>query len=257
MGSWTDLLRTPERTGIFLDFDGTLAPIVVDPRAARPVPGAVDALHRLGRRYGRVAVVSGRPIGFLVEHLDLEAGGVDAFGLYGLECFVDGTSSVHADAEAWVPVVETVASEAERVAPDGVGVERKGLTLALHVRPAPQHDAWARGFAEAAAAEHGLKLDRGRLSYELRPPLEIDKGSVVGQLLDGLEVGGFVGDDRGDLLAFDALDRFAADGNTAVKVAVRSDEAPPELLERADELVDGPAAVVARLAGLAVGPGGA
>jgi trehalose 6-phosphate phosphatase len=88
------------------------------------------------------------------------------------------------------------------------------------------------------------------LSYELRPPVDIDKGTVLGQLLRDLDAGCFIGDDRGDLLAFDALDRFAADGGTAVRVAVRSPEAPPELIERADELVDGPAAVVARLRAL-------
>jgi trehalose 6-phosphate phosphatase len=132
-------------------------------------------------------------------------------------------------------------------------VERKGLTVALHVRPAPRHDEWARRFAEAEAATRGLKLDRGRLSYELRPPVEVNKGTVVGELVADLDAACFVGDDRGDLLAFDALDRFAADGGTAIKAAVRSDEAPPELIERADHILDGPPAVVAALRSLATG----
>jgi hypothetical protein len=66
-------------------------------------------------------------------------------------------------------------------------------------------------------------------------------------LLDGLDAAAFIGDDRGDLLAFDALDRFVAAGGLAMKAAVRSDEAPPELIERADVLLDSPLAVVAAL----------
>jgi trehalose 6-phosphate phosphatase len=151
------------------------------------------------------------------------------------------------------PAVDAAAAAADASAPPGVGVERKGLSVTLHVRPAPEHEAWARHFAEAEAAERGLALYVGRYSFELRPPLAIDKGTVVGTLVADLDVAAFIGDDRGDLVAFDALDRFAADGGTAVKVAVRSAEAPPELLERADEIVQGPLAVVARLRELASG----
>jgi len=50
----------------------------------------------------------------------------------------------------------------------------------------------------------------------------------------------FLGDDRGDLEAFDVLDRMAAAGATVVKVGVTSPEAPAEILERADLVVDGP-----------------
>ena len=252
MGTWSDLQRDPARSGVFLDFDGTLSAIVVDPQAARPIEGAVDVLHRLARRYKSVAVVSGRPVSFLIEHLALVDSPVVAYGLYGLECSRGGERSAHVEAVKWIDEIEAAARAAEAAVPDGVGVERKGLTVAIHVRPAPQHDAWARRFAEAEAAERGLKLDRGRLAYELRPPVEVNKGTVLGELLSGLGAACFIGDDRGDLLAFDALDRFAADGGTALKAAVRSDEAPPELIERADHILDGPPAVVAALRALAV-----
>ena len=60
----------------------------------------------------------------------------------------------------------------------------------------------------------------------------------------------FVGDDAGDLAAFDALDDLAATGVAVVRVAVTSAEAPAELLRRADLAVDGPAAVVELLRSL-------
>lgn len=57
-----------------------------------------------------------------------------------------------------------------------------------------------------------------------------------------------MGDDRIDLPGFDALDLLASEGDfVSLKVAVDSDEAPPELLERADIVVDGPSAAVAFL----------
>ena len=228
------------------DFDGTLAPIVDDPAGAVALPGAVELLHELAARYKTVAVVSGRPIGFLRERLRLdEAGGrIVAYGLYGLQC-TDGTRDVdHAEAVSWRPTVADVAAAAERDAPEDVTVERKGLSVTLHVRTAPSEVDWARSWADTQAAVSGLIVHPGRMSYELRPPVDIDKGTIVGQLTEDVDAACFFGDDLGDLDAFDALDRREADGVHAVRVGVRSAEAPAELIERADLLVDGPAGVL-------------
>ncbi len=251
MTAWADLKRDPATTGVFLDYDGTLSTIVLDPDLARPLDGAVEVLRAVAERYTSVAVVSGRPVRFLIEHLRLAGQPITAYGLYGLESAVGDVVAEHPEAAQWRDAVSAAADAAEFDAPEGVGVERKGLSVTLHVRPAPEHDEWARHFAEAEAARRGLGLYVARMSYELRPPLAIDKGTVVGQLVDGLHTACFIGDDRGDLFAFDALDRFTADGGTALKVAVRSTEAPAELIERADEILDGPPAVVARLRDLA------
>jgi trehalose 6-phosphate phosphatase len=66
----------------------------------------------------------------------------------------------------------------------------------------------------------------------------------------------FLGDDRGDLSAFAALDRLAEGGATVLKVGVSSAEAPDELLERADLVVDGPEGTLGVLRALLDGPGG-
>jgi trehalose 6-phosphate phosphatase len=88
------------------------------------------------------------------------------------------------------------------------------------------------------------------MSYELRPPVERDKGAVVAEAAGGRGQVCFLGDDRGDVSAFDALDRLAAAGATVVRVAVASSEAPDELLERADLVVDGPQGALAVLRAL-------
>jgi trehalose 6-phosphate phosphatase len=82
-----------------------------------------------------------------------------------------------------------------------------------------------------------------RMSVELHPPIETDKGTAIGHLTDDLAAAVYVGDDVGDLPAFDGLDRLAATGAPTLRVAVGSDESPPELIERADLVLDGTAAV--------------
>ena len=82
-----------------------------------------------------------------------------------------------------------------------------------------------------------------RMSVELHPPIQTDKGSALQQLATDLAAVCYVGDDLGDLPAFDALDRLAADGVHTLRVAVASDESPPELLDRADLVLEGTAAV--------------
>jgi trehalose 6-phosphate phosphatase len=211
------------------------------------MPGAVEVLERLAAHYAVVGVVSGRPVTFLAEHLP--ADGVVLSGLYGLEEWRDGSRHGDQTAEQWRPVVERVADRAEVEAPLGVVVERKGLSVTFHFRTAGEQERTLRTWAAEVAAEAGLAMYEGRRSYELRPPVAADKGTAAMSLARGLSAVCFVGDDRGDLAAFAALDAMAAaDASvTIVRVAVRSDEAPPELLAAADLIVDGPREALAVL----------
>jgi trehalose 6-phosphate phosphatase len=250
------LLRAdPATTAIVTDFDGTLSPIVADPAMAAPLPGVVDVLHELAGRYGRVAVVSGRPAAFLRDRLEIDRRPPSALfvsGLYGIEWIEAGVEHVHETAESFRTVVDDVADRAEAAAPIGVHVERKGYSLTLHVRNASEHEGWARDWAEAEAVRTGLALHPARRSFELRPPVDLDKGTVVDALVDGVSAACFLGDDLGDLPAFDALDRLGerTGGAVTVRIAARSTEAPAPLLERADVVVDGPEGALAFLRSL-------
>ena len=240
----------PDGTGVFTDFDGTLAPIVDDPATALPLPGVVDALAELARRFGRVGVISGRPASFLQEHLG--GRGVFLSGLYGLEFVEDDGDRVQAIEEAapWREIVEEVAAAADAALPAGISVERKGLCLTLHHRREPSREPESRAWVEARAEETGLVVHPARMSFELRPPLERDKGTVLAEAAEGKRRVCFLGDDRGDLTAFDTLDRMAADGATVLRVGVDSEEAPAELLRRADIVVEGPEGSLRFLRGL-------
>jgi trehalose 6-phosphate phosphatase len=249
-GVISDFTDHAPAAGVFSDFDGTLALIVDDPSTARPLPGAADALAALARSYARVGVISGRPGAFLAEHLGRR--GLSLTGLYGLEVVTPEGVRPVAAAKRWRSVVDEVAARAEAELPPALGVERKDLSVAIHFRVSPGYADLARQWVAEAAARSGLAVHPARMSYELRPPLPHDKGLVLAEAAAGLTHVLFAGDDRGDLEAFDALDRLAADGDvTVARVAVRSSEAPSELLERADVVVEGPEGVLSLLQALA------
>ncbi len=239
------LVAAPERAAMFLDFDGTLAAVVADPRAARPLPGVPALLGELAGVFALVAVVSGRPTAFLADALG-EPGGVVLAGLYGLEQALRGPEH-----DAWAAVIESVVAEARAEAPDGVYVEPKGLTVTLHWRRAPEQRTWVLAFAERQQDAHGLAVHQGRAERELRPPVHVDKGTVVRSLVAEhderpgaaalLAVAAF-GDDMGDLPTFAALGELRGpDGHRlhTARIAAVDAESPAEVAAAADVRVEG------------------
>jgi len=237
----------PASAAILLDFDGTLSPIVDRPDEAVALPGVTDALTAVSERYGVVGVVSGRPLAFLEAQLPA---GLALSGLYGLEARRDGRTVQHRDAVAWRPVVDEVARDAAAADLPALELEHKGLSLTLHFRTHLEDEPVAVAWATDAAARTGLLLRMAKRSVELHPPVATDKGSAVEELAEGRRAVCFVGDDVGDLPAFDALDRLARRDVTTLRVAVTTSEAVPAMLERADAQVDGPAGVLALLRAL-------
>lgn len=227
------LREAPERSALIFDVDGTLAPIVARPELAE-VPLATKAeLERLAGRYLLVAFVSGRSGDDARRLVGLE--GRRYVGNHGLE--VD--SGAHELQARIAAFRDTVDRE----------VEDKGLTLSYHFREAPD-EAEARAELEAIArraAAEGLVPRWGRKVLEIRPAVETDKGTAVQTLIRqaGARRALYAGDDTTDLDAFAGL----ADARLEhfVRVAVSSDEAPPELVAAADLVVAGPAELAALL----------
>jgi len=233
-------LARPGADGLLaLDYDGTLAPIVDDPAAAVPLEGVPELLDELAGRVEEVAAISGRPLSFLTRHLPSS---LTLVGLYGLETLRGGELVDHPSAGVWRETMADVARGAELKGPEGMAVELKGASITLHYRTSPELAdrvaAYARGVAEAA----GLRVRPARMSVELHPPIDEDKGTALERLAAAHQGPvAFFGDDIGDLAAFAALDRLAEAGRPVLRVCVDSTEAPQELRDRADRLVDGPA----------------
>jgi trehalose 6-phosphate phosphatase len=241
----------PARAGLFCDFDGTLVPIITDPDASRLPDAARVLLADLAARLRVVALVSGRPAGFLAARAGVA--GVRLLGLYGLEEWRDGAITVRREAEPWAGVVRDVAARLPALvgALPGVRVEDKGLSVAVHWRNAADRveaEALVIPVVEQLARETGLHREPGKLVDELRPPVDWDKGRAVRTVAAeaGLTRLAYVGDDRGDLQAFAAVHALGG-----ISVAVdHGAETPAALLAAADASVDGHEGVLALLGAL-------
>lgn len=257
------VLAEPSRAVVAVDFDGTLAPIVERPEDARPAAGAVDALTALAASVGRLAVVTGRGAEDVVR-----LGGLDAvprlhvFGHYGLEEWSGGTLS----SPDPLPAVDEVRRRLPDLladAPEGVHVEDKTHSVVVHTRPAADPAgalATLTASLQSLADETGLETVPGRFVVELRPP-GVDKGGAVHRIVSSYDARSviYVGDDLGDLAAFDAVESLrhggAVPGLTVASVDPAHDDSPRELADRADLVLAGPDAVVAWLAALAAAIG--
>lgn len=231
-----------------------MSEIVAEPADATALPGVSELLVRLASRLAVVAVVSGRPVAFLEDALSDRSGALELYGLYGLERLgsSDGEQGPRSVAEVtvWVPVVRAAVADVGDL-PDGAEMEDKGVSFVLHWRRAPGHGPELESRGRQIAATHGLVARAGRRSLEVLPPVSIDKGTIVRDRSEGQRCAGFLGDDRGDLAAFRALDDLHTAGARVVRIAVASPEAPAPLLDAADLVVDGPRGAVAFLESLA------
>ena len=219
------LAADPAEAGLFLDFDGVLAPIVDRPEDATPPPETRAELERLVGRYAIVAVVSGRATEDVRERVGVE--GVVCVGSHGLE--------LAPQAERWRRVISGFAASAPWPPEE---IEVKGLAVAFHFRSREDEQEAMRELdriAEAAACQ-GLMARYGRKVLEVLPPVGSHKGTAVRQMLEerGLRRALAAGDDTTDLDAFAALDGL----DVAVRVAVTSEESPPLLVESADLVLD-------------------
>jgi alpha,alpha-trehalase len=203
---------------LFLDYDGTLTPIVDRPADARLAPAARDVLWALARLC-RVAVVSGRARAEVEALVGLE--GIVFAGCHGFDIAGRGiTPPRHAEAERAVPVLAELAGELERRLGgiEGVLVENKTYAVAVHTRlVAREREDEVRAAVAGWAARHPqLRLTAGKKVIEVRPRVEWDKGRAVLWLMGALHldrpevVPVYVGDDLTDEDAFAALDERGA-----------------------------------------------
>lgn len=254
------LMADPQRAAILCDVDGTLAPIVRRPEDAHVREDVSRLLGRIGRRYGIVACVSGRPVAEARRLVGV--GAITYVGSHGAEVLAAGDKrprllDAFASWEGRVRAFVRDRADEPTMRAARVRLEDKGPIKAFHWRGSPDEEAaetLLQGVAQEAQA-NGLDVHWGRKVLEIRPPVPIDKGQAVRTLLEGSEVRSalYGGDDATDLDAFDALDALVTsdDLDRGVRVGVRSTEGPAAIVQRADVVVDGVDGFVAVLEALA------
>ena len=210
---------------IFLDYDGTLTPIVSTPDEAVLSRKGREVLTRLTRARGvQVAVVTGRALRDIRRRVGIE--GVVYAANHGLEAEGPGIRFAQPEALKLREEMGRMAAllkDKLAFAP-GAQVEDKGLTLSVHFRNVPQDG--VRRVEEIFRENTGPQIQKkvftlfeGKKVWELRPSLTWNKGSIVRWLLDktsgaGSRLACYFGDDRTDEDAFQEL----GSGGITVKV---------------------------------------
>jgi trehalose 6-phosphate phosphatase len=253
------LRADPARAAILFDIDGTLAPIVEHAADARVPERTRQLLAEIARRYGVVACVSGRRAS--EARAMVAIGAISYLGSHGAEILRAGWTEpvVDQEIEDWAERIHAFARDADTadLRRRRVRLEDKRAIVAFHWRGAPDEEA-ARAAIDAIAARAeaaGLRTHWGRKVLEVRPPVRIDKGAGIESFLadTDVDVALYVGDDVTDLDAFHALVHLAAERriSRAIRVGVHSEEGPPEIIDEADLVVDGPDGVTELLVALA------
>lgn len=231
------LAKAPATSGLVLDFDGVLSPIINDPAASELPDRVAASLSRLAGALGLLAVISGRPVEFLADRIPIP--GVQLLGSYGIEQVRDGVRLIDPNAEKWLGRVSEASNALRNLlgAAQGVRVEEKSVSVAVHWRQAPDQAAAADEVHRATtriAVETGLWLESGKLTEELLPPIEVDKGSALVMLLasQNLTSVAYAGDDVGDIPALRAVHEA---GGYAL-VVDHGRETHPLLLKLADQI---------------------
>jgi trehalose-phosphatase len=202
-----------KRPALFLDYDGTLTPIVDRPELAV----LSDEMRNVTAELSRVipvVIVSGRDRADVARLVGLE--GLVYAGSHGFDISgPQGLAREHPEAGSYLEPLESATAELERrlAGIDGTLVERKRFATAIHYRlVAPAEVSKVEAAVDEVLARHGgLRKTGGKKIFELRPRIEWDKGRAVLWLLEALDLDRpetvpiYLGDDETDEDAFRAL----------------------------------------------------
>jgi trehalose 6-phosphate phosphatase len=232
--------------GLFTDIDGTISEIAPSPQEAQVSPICQRALADLAYHLPLVAAVSGRPTAEMRKMIAVE--NMAYIGNHGLEQWLGG--SIEAQGEDYrAKLTQALAEVRAFLAIEGIVFEDKGLSASIHYRRCPQQG-WAReailrAIAKSTAASE-LQIYEGRKVIELRPPLPVNKGTAVLDLVHryGLKGAIYLGDDVTDVDAFVALRRSSKGSSfRGLSIAVIAPEASPQVAAQADLTLEGVADV--------------
>ena len=211
------------RHALFLDFDGTLAPIQDDPETVWLPDGGAETLMELARRLdGALAIISGRDVRDLSRRVP---GGLWRIGGHGLEVCAPGEAPPETRAQA--PRALCAAIGAAVAGLDGVRIEPKGAVLAIHYRAAPSAaPVLAERLGEAVSVAQGYSLQHGKMVFEAKPDIA-HKGTALANMMQRAAFAGrvpvMVGDDVTDE---DAMEAALSAGGSAIKVGEGDTRAP-------------------------------
>jgi trehalose 6-phosphate synthase/phosphatase len=218
IGAWLEPFLKQYHLSVFLDYDGTLTPLVEHPSKAK-LPAEVRKYLKtlIARDDTDVAIVSGRALDDVRKMVGIEQ--VTYAGNHGLEVLApDLPPFRHEDVDHYEGRILELGTELEEVCTDGAWVELKGHTLTWHYRPVKGDATRLVARAREIVREAGFQARAAHLAVEARPPIGWDKGRAVLHVLrsrhgpawtENVRVI-YIGDDQTDEDAFQVLAGMAA-----------------------------------------------
>ena len=198
---------------LFLDYDGTLTPIVEHPDLAVLSDEMKGALQDLAKRFP-VAILSGRDLADVRKMVGID--GLVYAGSHGFD--VDAPEALGGRVQQGVEAAADLAAAREDLTAKvkdirGAWVEHKTFAVTVHYRQTPPEDApkVAAAVDDVASSFPSLRKTTGKMVLELRPAIDWDKGKALLWLLERLESSGgtyvpaYIGDDDTDEDAFRAI----------------------------------------------------
>lgn len=241
LGTIRDMLaRSP--LGLATDVDGTISEIAPLPERAQITPACREQLAILTSHLALVAAISGRPALVVRDMIGIE--GIVYVGNHGLERWQDGALVFEPGAEVYREKVPALCAELEALADvEGIILEDKGISLAIHYRRCPDQEGARRHILEAVAragTAGDFRTIEGKRMVELRPPIDADKGTAVRALIEryGLRGGIYLGDDLTDVDAFAAM-HAQGPAFKGIAIAVTGGETAAAVEESADLVCKG------------------
>uniref|UniRef100_A0A0E0CPD2 Trehalose 6-phosphate phosphatase n=1 Tax=Oryza meridionalis TaxID=40149 RepID=A0A0E0CPD2_9ORYZ len=194
-----------KKIAVFLDYDGTLSPIVDDPDKAVMSPVMRAAVRNVAK-YFPTAIVSGRSRNKVFEFVKLKE--LYYAGSHGMDIMASSANHEHSSEKVTNSLLQVVSGI------EGATVENNKFCVSVHYRNVAEKD-WklvARLVNEVLEAFPRLKVTNGRMVLEVRPVIDWDKGKAVEFLLQSLGLDDsenvipiYIGDDRTDEDAFKVL----------------------------------------------------
>ena len=235
--------QEPGTVAILTDIDGVLAPIVPTPDTSEVPEELRELLRSLSGKYRVVAGVSGRAAEDALRLVGLEE--IVYYGNHGFEVLRGGEVETIPEAEPYRAAIEELEEKArEELGPSGAFVEDKGITASIHYRNvSPEVGERCKEFVVREGERLGLKITTGRGVVEARPPVRADKGTATRKVVEEYEPvkALFMGDDTTDLDAFREVEKLREEGalKEILRIGVKSEEGPPEIVSEADLVVEG------------------
>ncbi len=238
-----DTVIRDQNFGLITDMDGTLSPIVEKPDEAYVTKKNRSLLKELNNFVKLVAIVSGRELNDLMKIVNLPE--LVYVGSHGMQRWINGSVVVLPEVKQARGNLEKVISILNKQLEDNMFVEDKDITISLHYRRSATPELIEQKYqpiVQDLASTYNLHIENGRKVFEFRPPVNIDKGTILQDLVNENSLNTFIylGDDTSDARAMKkGIELRKNSQYKFVSIGVESEEMASEVRDNSDLLARG------------------